>query len=116
MSVTRRSLLKGALVAAAAVASGTSRELAVPPAALLVYDGRLPQSRALQRRHPGRSVDLAHEHVNLWRELRGFRSGGTVVGLTTWSDYVQARTLLAERGRRLHAEAHCGRLFYWEMA
>lgn len=116
MSLSRRSVLQGALVAAVAVFLRSTRTLDVPPAALLVYDSRLPQSRAFKSRHAGRSVDLAAEHANLWRNLRGLRSGGAVVGLTSWSDYVQARTLLAERGRRLRAEARQGRLFYWEMA
>ena len=116
VSITRRSLMQGALVAAAAASAVTARELKVPPAALLVYDSRLPQSRAFSSCHSGRSVDLAREHANLWRTLRSLRSSGTVVGLTCWSDYVQARALLEERRRRLRTEARCDRLFYWEMA
>ena len=116
MTISRRSVLQGALVAAGALATGAGGELAVPPAALLVYDSRLPQSRALAIRHAGRSVDLAHEHANLWRTLRRLRIRGRVVGLTGWSDLVQVRALLGERGRRLRAEVRCGRLFYWEMA
>jgi hypothetical protein len=116
MTITRRSVIQGSLVAAAAVAIGTSRELAIPPAAVLVYDSRQPQSHALQIRHPGRSIDLAYEHANLWRSLRMLRHSGTVVGLTCWSDYVQSRALLEERRGRLRTEARWGRLFYWEMA
>jgi hypothetical protein len=113
MNITRRSVLKCALVAAAAVL-GTSRTRP-EPGALLVFDSRLPQSLALQRSHAGRSIDLAHEHANLWGDLRRLRSSGNVVGLTRWSDLVQVRGLLEERGSRLRAQARCGRLFYWEM-
>ena len=116
MSITRRAVLQGALVSAATLATGTSNAIAVTPQALLVYDSRLPQSRALRSAHAGRVLDLAYEQVNLWRNLRSLRAGGRVVGLTCWSDYVQVRSLLEERRSRLRAEARCGRLFYWEMA
>ena len=116
MSITRRAMLQGALVAAATLATGTSNAIAMPPQALLVYDSRLPQSRALLSAHAGRVLDLAYEQANLWRNLRNLRPGGRVVGLTSWSDYVQVRSLLEERRSRLRAEARCGRLFYWEMA
>ena len=114
MNITRRSLLKCALVAAAAV-PGTSR-LRPEPGVLLVYDSRLPQSLALQQSHAGRAIDLAHEHANRWGNLRRLRPDGRVVGLTSWSDLVQVRGLLEQRGSRLRAQARCGRLFYWEMA
>ena len=114
MIITRRSLLKCALVAATAV-PGTSR-LRPEPGVLLVYDSRLPQSLALRRSHGGRSIDLAREHANMWGNLRRLRSSGRVVGLTSWSDLVQVRGLLEQRGSRLRAQARRGRLFYWEMA
>ena len=113
MNITRRSLLKCALVGAAAVL-GTSRTRP-ESGALLVYDSRLPQSLALKHGHAGRSIDLAREHANMWGNLRRLRSSGRVVGLTSWSDLVQVRGLLEERGSRLRAQARCGRLFYWEM-
>ena len=116
MSITRRALVQGALVAAATLATGTSNIFAVPPQALLVYDSRLPQSRVLRSAHAGRVLDLAYEQVNLWRNLRNLSPGGRVVGLTSWTDYVQVRSLLEERRSRLRAETRCGRLFYWEMA
>jgi hypothetical protein len=116
MSVTRRTLLQGLLVAAGTVSTGTGWAISVPAMALLVYDSRLPQSRTLKHRHGGRSIDLAHEHANFWRHLRTLRYDGRVVGLTSWSDLVQVRGLLEEQGKRLRAEAPCGPLFYWEMA
>ena len=116
MSITRRAMLQLALVSAATLATGTSNAIAVPPQALLVYDSRLPQSCALRSAHVGRVLDLAYEQANLWRNLRNLRPGGRVVGLTSWSDYVQVRSLLEERRSRLRAETRFGRLFYWEMA
>ena len=116
MSITRRAMLQLALVSAATLATGTSNAIAVPPQALLVYDSRLPQSCALRSAHAGRVLDLAYEQANLWRNLRNLRPGGRVVGLTSWSDYVQVRSLLEERRSRLRAETRLGRLFYWEMA
>ena len=116
MSITRRAMLQGTLVSAATLATGTSSAMAMPPRALLVYDSRLPQSRALRGAYAGRVLDLAYEQVNLWRNLRKLRPDGRVVGLTSWSDYVQVRSLLEERRSRLRAETRFGRLFYWEMA
>jgi hypothetical protein len=116
VSITRRAMLQLALVSAATLATGTSNAIAVPPQALLVYDSRLPQSSALRSAHAGRVLDLAYEQANLWRNLRNLRPGGRVVGLTSWSDYVQVRSLLEEQRSRLRAETRFGRLFYWEMA
>ena len=116
MSVTRRSMLQGALLAAAAASMGSNRAPAAPSDALLVYDSRLPQSRELRTRHEGPTVDLCREHANFWRTLRSTRRRERVVGLTRWSDLVQARSLLQERGLRLRRERRQGELYYWEMA
>ncbi len=116
MSVTRRSVLQGLLVAAATVSTGASQALSLPPGSLLVYDSGLPESCALASRHAGQAVDLADERANRWQSLRSHRSTATVVGLTSWSDLVQVRAALEPRGVRLCAEAPCGRLYYWEMA
>jgi hypothetical protein len=94
----------------------TGRALALPRASMLVYDSRLAQSRVLLGRRAPRAIDVAHEHANLWRTLRGMAPHGRVVGLTSWSDLVLARSLLEEKGLRLRAEARCGNLFYWEMS
>jgi len=114
MSITRRSVLQGALVVGATLATGTSGTLAPSPA-LLVYDSRLAGSRTFRSCHTGRAIDLAGEHANLWRSLRSIRPTGTVVGLTRWSDYVQTRALLEGQRLRLRTEARLGPLFYWEM-
>ena len=116
MSITRRSLMQGLLATAGAVYTGTGHTRAAPPRTLLVYDSRLPTSRALIERHNGPTVDLAHERSHRWRCLRSLRSRGPVVGLTSWSDLVQVRAVLEPRGLRIRAEARRGRLFYWVMA
>ena len=115
MNISRRSVLKGALAAVAAGSAG-STALGVRSDALLVFDSRLRQSREFATTHAGPLIDLAREHATLWRQLRGLRTRGSVIGLTRWSDFVQVRSLLAERGSRLRAQARCGRLFYWELA
>ena len=115
MSITRRSVLQGALVVAATLSARTSGALAPPPA-LLVYDSRLAQSRTFAespRRARGRPGRRACQPV---AESAQRATDGTVVGLTRWSDYVQARALLEEQRLRLRAEARWGSLFFWEMA
>ncbi len=114
MNVTRRLLLKGALLAAACAATGDA--LGMPSAAMVVYDSRLPQSRELLGQNSWRAVDVADEHANFWRTLRGTAPRGRVVGLTSWSDLVLVRGLLQEKGLRLRAETRRGTLFYWEMS
>lgn len=116
MNVTRRLVLKGALLAAASACAAPRRAAAMPSETMVVYDSRLPQSRELLRQNSRCAVDLADEHANFWRILRRTAPRGRVVGLTAWSDLVQVRGLLEEKGLRLRVEAHCGRLFYWEMS
>jgi hypothetical protein len=116
MNVTRRLVLKGALLAAASACAATGRALGMPSEPMVVYDSRLPQSRELLRQSSWRAIDVADEHANFWRTLRGTAPRGRVVGLTSWSDLVLVRGLLEEKGLRLRAETRRGRLFYWEMS
>ena len=116
MSITRRLVLKGALFTAATTSAVLGHSLALPSTAMIVYDSRQPQSGGWRDRHVQRAVDVAHEHENFWRTLRGATPRGPVVGLTAWSDLVLARGLLEEKGLRLRVEARCGKLFYWEMS
>jgi hypothetical protein len=117
MNATRRRVLKGALFAAASACAATGRAAGMLPSEpMVVYDSRLPQSRELLRQNSRRAIDVADEHANFWRTLRGAAPRGRVVGLTSWSDLVLVRGLLEEKGLRLRAEARCGRLFYWEMS
>ena len=116
MIVTRRSMLKVVLSAAAAASAGTAHALSMAPVSLVVYDGRSPQSLSLRARHSVRAIDVADEHASLWRNLRAMTPHGRVVGLTTWSDLVVVRGFLEEKRKRLRTEVRCGRLFYWEMS
>jgi hypothetical protein len=116
MNVTRRLVLKGALLTAASASTLMGRAIGMPSAAMVVYDSRLAQSRELLGQNSPHPVDVAHEHANFWRTLRGAAPPGRVIGLTNWSDLVQVRGLLEEKGLRLRAEARCGKLFYWEMS
>jgi len=124
MKVSRRGLLKNAFIAAAAAGTGWSaagRATASPATApirsdLRIYDSRLPSSRDWLGERSELAIDVAEEHASRWNRLRSLTPGGPVAGLTTWSDYVQVRGLLQEKGCRLRVEARVGRLFYWEMA
>ena len=116
MNATRRLILKGALLAAASAATLTGRAIGMPSAAMIVYDSRLAQSRGLLGQNSPRAVDVAVEHANFWRTLRGTAPRGLVVGLTSWSDLVLVRGLLQEKGLRLRTEIRRGELFYWEMS
>ena len=114
--LTRRSVLQSALLAATAGSAGSIQALAEPSVALVVFDSRKPRSLSFRARHSARALDVAAEHATRWRGLREWRAAGSVVGLTTWSDLVQIRSLLGEQRKRLRAEVRCGKLVYWEMA
>ena len=116
MSVSRRTVLQGALLSAAAVSPGLTCVLAAPPAALVVYDSRLPQSLFLRNRNSAAVLDVAVEHASCWRNLRALTPAGRIIGLTSWSDLVLVRGFLEEKRKRLRTEVRCGDLFYWEMS
>jgi hypothetical protein len=119
MKVTRRTLLKNALIAAAA-ATQAGRSIATvsgtAPILWRVFDGRRPASRAWLGADAGPAIDVADDAANRWTRLRGLRREGRVAGMTTWADFVQVRGRLQEMGKRLRVESRSGDLFYWEMA
>jgi|HubBroStandDraft_1064217.scaffolds.fasta_scaffold85587_2 hypothetical protein len=117
MKFTRRTLLKSALVAGTA-AIGTQRVPASSsaPLGLRVFDSGLPSSRAWLSLRTGPAIDVDYQRRSRWAYLRSFEPGGVVSGLTSWSDFVQVRGLLQEKGKRLRLESRRGDLFYWEMA
>ncbi len=118
MRLTRRTMLRSTLIAAvAATQAGRTTAAALSAAAIVwrVFDSRFSARRAWQGSDGGRVIDLAHDRANRWVRLRGMHPAGRVAGMTTWSDFVQVRGLLQEKGRRLRVEERSGDLFYWEM-
>jgi hypothetical protein len=118
MKLTRRSLLKGALVAGTAAAGTRGVLLAArsAPFGLRVFDSGLPSSRAWVSVQIGPVIDVEHQRRSRWAYLRSFEPCGVVCGLTSWTDFVQVRGVLQEKGKRLRLESRRGDLFYWEMA
>jgi hypothetical protein len=120
MNITRRTLLTcAAFAATAASASAIGRAAAAdsPRGAisLRIFDSRSLKSRAWRGPAGEGAIDVAQEHANRWLRLRSVMPQGRVAGLTAWSDFVQARGVLEQKGKRLRAASQSGRLFYWEM-
>lgn len=120
MSVSRRSVLKGAATVSAAASLPVLAEST--NGALTVFDSNIPESRAFGWQAKSQ-LDVADLHGSNWQALRGAMKGvRSVKGLTGWSDWVVARGLLEERGFRLKSEASVAaplsghaHLFKWEM-
>jgi hypothetical protein len=116
MNISRRTMLWSAAIAAAAVSRmGRAAEALQPAISLRVFDSRSAASRAWGESGAAGAIDVAQENANRWRNFRGITPQGRVAGLTAWSDFVQARGVLEQKGKRLRAESRSGRLFYWEM-
>jgi hypothetical protein len=117
MRITRRTLLKGALIGAAAtrIARAAAEDSPGSRISLRIFDSRSAQSRAWLGCDAQAAVDVAQEQARRWSTLRSISPRGRVEGLTTWSDWVQARGVLEQKGKRLCAESRSGRLFHWVM-
>jgi hypothetical protein len=117
MNISRRTMLWSAVIGAGAVTQiGWSAVAALQPSiSLRIFDSRSGASRAWGESSAESAIDVAQENANRWRNLRSLTPQGLVAGLTAWSDFVQARGVLEEKGKRLRAESRSGRLFYWEM-
>jgi len=118
MMLTRRALLASA-VSTTAISTRVGRVAAAgtpwAPIALRVFDSRSPHSQAWLGSNTGNAIDVAEEQANRWSKVRNSAPAGRVAGLTTWSDYIQVRGALEQKGKRLRLEARSGGLFYWEM-
>lgn len=83
-----------------------------------IYDSRIAASRSFATR-AARTFDIAGQDDVHWRDARArlaamAHDGAT--GVTSWSDWVNLRGLLAERGLRVAHETHLGNgLFAWTM-
>lgn len=117
MKATRRGVLKGSVLAGAAVAVPLGAQAAAV-SAVLVHDSRLAESA----RFAGvQGIDLAG--VSL-REAHARLAGAVrVEGLTRWSDWTVLRGLLEAQGLRRTAETRVGAplsghdgLIRWSMA
>jgi hypothetical protein len=114
--VTRRGVLRGGVLASAAIAVPAGAA-ALRKAGLVVYDSGIAESRAFARGTGlARKLDLAEEHRNRFATLRaGLPKGRAIEGLTRWSDWVALRSELESQGWRTEVEARSGKLFRWTM-
>lgn len=117
--VSRRGMLRGGVIASAAVAIPASAA-ALRKAGLVVYDSDLAESRAFAwTAGTAPRLDLAEEHRARFATLRaGLPKGKAIEGLTRWSDWVALRSELESQGWRLAFEQRTGRsseLFRWTM-
>lgn len=96
--------------AAAAIGEAAALVAAEPPC-IAIFDGRRSAPPAAIR-----VIDVARDSANYWRELRSIDAARRIVGATNWSDFLQIRGLLQERGFRLIAIRHRDGLEHWSMA
>ena len=113
--LTRRAVLTRVLAAAGAVCLEASAGPREQGPTLALVDGRSRVSRAFRHEFACESIDVSEEDRTAWRRLRCWRGAGRVVGLTRWSEYLQARAVLEERGMRLRREISHHDLIQWEM-
>lgn len=104
LPATRREVLAatGALLAAGVA----PRALGAVRPALFLIDSRLPEGPALAAQaraagHPSR--DPQGEVIRLLLGEPGLMQAGTILGLTSWTDFVLARDALARPVRSAHA-------------
>ncbi|HTV49999.1 MAG TPA: hypothetical protein VME21_02360 [Steroidobacteraceae bacterium] len=115
IGLSRRALLQLALAQALGSAVIAAPRSGSAPA-LLIYDGRIPRSRAFGLTPAPLALDVAQQEADAWRRLRAWSAAGPVSGLTRWSDYLQARGALQHRGLRVRSEHRQGELIQWEMS
>jgi hypothetical protein len=114
-ALTRRSVLTGVLATTGVLcldASGPPRREAP---ALVLIDARSAPSQAFEHAFTCDWIDVSQEERIGWRRLRCWSGAGPVAGLTRWSEYLQARAVLEERGLRVRQEMRHDDLIRWEM-
>lgn len=115
MTITRRLALKGSAFASMSALAWPGWARVPDAASLIIHDSErfappAPAGGAL------RTLDLALDRRAQWRGLRRAKPGGRVIGLTTWSDFLQCRDCLREQGLRLVAcTQRSTAAFLWEM-
>ena len=115
-AVTRRLVLTGVLATTGALCLGASDEARTQAPALVLIDARSGSSHAFRHEFACEAIDVSQEERIGWRCLRCWNGSGGVAGLTRWSEYLQARAVLEERGMRLRREISHHDLIQWEMA
>ena len=116
MRLDRRSFVKAGAAASAITGIGTAARAAALAPVLVIYDSRVPGSRAFADGHNAPRLDVAAEHGQRWRGLRATLPEGRVIGLTRWSDLVIVRGYAGEQGKRLRHQRKIGRFFAWELS
>lgn len=114
--LTRRSALTGVLATTAALCFDAYPGARSKAASLVLIDARSGSSHAFAHELTCESIDVSVEERTGWRRLRSWSGSGRVAGLTRWSEYLQARAVLEERGMRVRQEIPRGDLIRWEMA
>jgi len=109
-------VLKVALAATGALCLDATAGACEQVPALALIDARSVLSQGFTHELACESIDVSVEERSGWRRLRCWRGPGPVVGLTRWSEYLQARAVLEERGMRLRREIRNHDLIRWEMA
>jgi hypothetical protein len=84
----------------------------------VIYDSRIAAGRHFAR-DAERALDIAGQDAVHWCDARWHLTGlarDGATGVTRWSDWVNLRGLLAERGLRVASEQHIADgLFAWTM-
>jgi len=112
----RRSVLTGVLATTGALCLDAFPGPRSKAASLVLIDARSGSSHAFVHEFICESIDVSEEERIGWRRLRSWSGSGRVAGLTRWSEYLQARAVLEERGMRVRQETRQDDLIRWEIA
>jgi hypothetical protein len=122
MSISRRMILKAGAAISAAVTLPAIASAKAPIVA--IYDSRILESRSFaETLDHALLIDVAAQDDQNWVGLRkGLQGTRQIKGLTGWTDWVNVRGLLEERGLRLTSQTSVpaplsgkAHLFKWEM-